>query len=168
MNQRSLAVSAFGIGSAVLVAVACGGSSTPAPQQPLANDTAEGGGGAGEAGLPAGVTEGALWTCQIGDYDPQPCKFHKDGADWKLTKLLGSQRFDGVVHFVPEGIHFVGQFFCPWGSCDEAMDVTLASTDNGYAADLAGDTVSVQWNAELAGEWGGAGYGNLDGRQQEP
>lgn len=168
MNRHSLVVSAVGIGSAVLVAVACGGTSTPA-QQPLANDSVEpGDGAAADPSLPAGVTDGALWTCQIGDYDPQPCKFHKDGADWKLTKLLGSQRFDGVVHFMPEGFHFVGQYFCPWGACDAAMDFTFKPTDKGYAADFDADTLSIHWSPELASEWGGAGYGNLTGRQQEP
>jgi hypothetical protein len=169
-NTGSLAASIAGISSAVVVAVACGGKSPP-PSQPLTNETVEptaGGGAAAEPGVPAGVTDGALWTCQIGDYDPQPCKFHREGNEWHLSKLMGSQRFTGVTTFDGAQMHFVGQFFCPWGSCDEAMDVQLVRGDNGaYAADFGGDIVTVQWSAELAAEWGGAGYGNRTGREVE-
>lgn len=171
MNRGSLAASVVGISSAVLVAVACGGKAPP-PAPPLTNETVEpgtGGSTAAEAGVPAGVTDGALWTCQIGDYDPQPCKFHREGNEWHLSKLLGSQRFDGVTTFDGDSsIHFVGQFFCPWGDCTEAMDVTFARGEGAaYTAEFTGDTVTVQWNAELAAEWGGAGYGNRTGREIE-
>ncbi|MBZ0234646.1 MAG: hypothetical protein K8M05_20100 [Deltaproteobacteria bacterium] len=169
MNRRSLGASIFGLSSAVVVAVACGGKSAP-PQQPLSNESgdpsATGGGAAAEPGLPAGVTDGALWTCQISDYDPQPCKFHREGNEWRLTKLLGSQRFDGAVTFGESGFRFVGQFFCPWGACDEAMDLVFSPTDDGYQTDFSGDVLSVRWNEPLASEWGGAGYGNLTGREQ--
>lgn len=170
MNRRSLVASMFGVGSAVVVAVACGGKSTTPPQDPLTNNTVEPGTALEPAdpNVPPGVRDGALWTCQIGDYDPQPCKFHRDGNEWRLTKLLGSQRFEGVVHFSGEAsFHFVGQYFCPWGDCTEAMDLTFARGDRGYAADFGGDTITAQWSAELASEWGGAGYGNLTGREAD-
>jgi hypothetical protein len=168
MNRRSFAAAVVGLSSAVVVAVACGGSK-PAPQQPIGNNTTDGAGGPmiAEPGLPEGVTEGALWTCQISDYDPQPCKFHKDGSEWHLTKVLGSQRFTGVATFGEGGIRFVGQFFCPWGACDEAMDITFARGEKRYEAEFEGDVLGLEWNAALAGEWGGAGYGNLTGREAD-
>lgn len=166
MNQRSFVASGIGLASAVVVAVACGGKSAP-PAEPIANDTAvtPAGGGA-EPGLPAGVTDGALWTCQISFYDPQPCKFHREGNEWRLTKLLGSQRFDGVVTFGDGGFRFVGHYFCPWGACDEAMDLTFAPAGDHYEAQVDGDVIAVGWSEPLASEWGGAGYGNLTGREQ--
>jgi len=173
MNRRSLAASIFGVASAVTVAVACGGKSTP-PQQPLIGnetvDPSSGTGTAADPNVPASVTDGALWTCQISDYDPQPCKFHRDGNEWRLTKVMGSQRFDGVATFDGEtSMHFVGEFFCPWGDCTEAMDVTFKRNDggNGYTGELSGDAVQVYWSPELASEWGGAGYGNLTGREAD-
>jgi len=168
MDRRSLCASFFGFSSAVVVAVACGGTSPP-PQQPLTNDTVEPGGSAApvDTNVPAGVSDGALWTCQISDYDPQPCKFHREGGEWQLTKLLGSQRFTGVTTFAGDAaIHFVGQYFCPWGECDQAMDLQFARGDRGYAAEFGGDVLTLQWNAELAGEWGGAGYGGLTGHEK--
>lgn len=170
MNRRSLAASVFGLSSAVVVAVACGGGAAKPPQQPITNNTVEPGDGStagAEAGLPAGVTNNALWTCQISDYDAQPCAFRKDGNEWTLTKLLGSQRFTGVTTFGDDGIHFVGQFFCPWGACDEAMDLMFEREGNGYRAEFSGDMVTARWDEALASEWGGAGYGNLTGREAD-
>ncbi len=169
MNKGSLAASVAGISGAVLVAVACGGK-TPPPSQPLANETVEpgGGGAAVESGVPAGVVDGALWSCQIEDYDAQPCKFHKDGNEWRLTKLLGSQRFDGVVTFGgSESFGYVGQFFCPWGDCTSAVDTTFTRSDGAYQATLDQTPVTLKWDEALAGEWGGAGYGNRTGRETE-
>jgi hypothetical protein len=166
MIRGTLGATVFGVSSALVVAVACGGSK-PAAKEPIGNNTTDGAGSAlaAEPDLPDGVTDGALWTCQISDYDPQPCKFHKEGNDWQLTKLLGSQRFTGGITFGEEGMHFVGQFFCPWGACDEAMDLTFKRGDKRYEAEFQGDVVGVEWNGALADEWGGAGYGDLTGRE---
>jgi hypothetical protein len=171
MNRRSLGASVFGLSSAVVVAVACGGKSTP-PAQPVGNDTVDPAGGlaAAEAGVPTGVTDGALWTCQIEDYDPQPCKFHKEGSEWHLSKLLGSQRFTGVATFDggDASFRYVGQFFCPWGDCTAALDAEFTRGDDGvYAATLDSSPVTLRWDAALAEEWGGAGYGNRTGREIE-
>lgn len=113
------------------------------------------------------MTDGALWTCQIGDYDPQPCKLSKDGEGWRLAKLLGSQRFKGTATWSsPDAIDFAGQFHCPWGSCDEPMNVTFKRDANDFKADFSSEVVSLRWDAALAAEWGGAGYGNLTGDEQ--
>jgi hypothetical protein len=169
MNRRSLCATFVGVSSAVVVAVACGGKSTP-PAAPIANETVDptGGGGAPEPGVPAGVTSGALWTCMIEDYDAQPCKFHREGSDWHLTKLLGSQRFTGVVTFDGDAaFRYVGQFFCPWGACDAALDTTFTRSDERYQATLDNAPVTLWWDEALASEWGGAGYGNLTGRESD-
>ena len=142
-----------------------------APTPPIGNDTVEPTGGGpliAEPGVPPEVSDGALWSCQISDYDPQPCRFQRDGDGWKLTKLLGSQRFTGVVTFDGAGaMRFIGQYFCPWGACDAAMDVAFERDDGTYHGEFGGDTITVQWNAASAGDWGGAGYGGLTGREAD-
>jgi len=153
---------------AAVGAASCGAKDKPATM-PIGNDTTETTGGPLVAadGAPAEVTDGALWSCQISDYDPQPCKFQRDGGGWKLTKLLGSQRFEGAVTFGGEAsMRFVGQYFCPWGACDQAMDVTFTKADNAFRGTFDDDPITVQWDAASAGEWGGAGYGGLTGHEQ--
>lgn len=151
----------------LLAGLAACGNPAPAPQAP-GNDTATApGGGAAEANVPAGVAEGALWTCQIEDYDAQPCKFHKEADGWHLSKLMGSQRFTGTVTFTAEGMALVGEFFCPWGDCTAKIDTTLAAEGSTYSGALDGSPVKVWWDESLAGEWGGAGYGNRTGREIE-
>lgn len=156
--------------AAALGLVACGGSSSSAP---VGNT----GGAAGKrpAGDPieqlgAGFRDGALWSCQISDYDPQPCKLHRDGDGWRLTKLLGSQRFDGALTARGAALGFSGQFFCPWGACDTPMDVDFVPEGPGatgpYVANFEGEAIRLWHDEGLAGEYGGAGYGGLTGREQ--
>ncbi len=169
-RPRVSSILAASVASVVVTAAAasCGGGKSPAATTPIGNDTTGGDAPLAADGAPAEVTEGALWSCQISDYDPQPCKFHRDGEGWRLTKLLGSQRFDGATTFDgASAMGFVGQFFCPWGACDEAMDLSFARDGDTYKAEFSGDTISVRWDAALAGEWGGAGYGGLTGREAE-
>ncbi len=120
------------------------------------------------AGLGPGFTDGALWTCQISDYDPQPCKVSRRGRGWQLVKLLGSQRFAGALAKAGDGLAFDGGFFCPWGACDAPMRVQF-DPDGGAAAYKTvyeGDEIRLRYDEALAGEWGGAGYGGLTGREQ--
>ena len=116
-----------------------------------------------------GLIDGALWTCQIGDYDPQPCKLSKAGDGWSLTKLLGSQRFRGELSWLrPDQARFIGTFFCPWGMCDEAMAVVFVrqAGDTFVTTDFGGDSISLRYDQALANAWGGAGYGGLTGDEQ--
>lgn len=152
--------------TAALPAIAaCGGSSSSSPAVATTAVTAPG----GQPGLPPGVADGALWTCQISDYDPQPCKFEREGDGWRLTKLLGSQRFTGDVQFTTDGtIQFAGQFFCPWGDCDAAMEVTFERGPGaGYLTRFGDDDITLAWNPGNAEEYGGAGYGGLTGRETD-
>ncbi len=150
--------------AAAVATVALGCGSSPPPPPVLSNTSAaplE-----PEATGPAsGATDGALWTCQIGDYDPQPCKLGRDGDRWTLRKLLGSQRFRGAVTFAPDGsITFDGSYFCPWGECDQPMQTTFQRTDDGgYATGFDNDTIRLEWNPDNARAYGGAGYGALTG-----
>ena len=75
-----------------LAALALAGCSKKSEPTTVSNTT-------GDQQPPAdeGMTDGALWTCQISDYDPQPCKLSKTDGGWSLTKLLGSQRFRGSI-----------------------------------------------------------------------
>lgn len=159
MTSRSMTLLA-----AALVA-ACGGSSkpstignTPAGGQPVEQAEA----------LGPGFTDGALWTCQISDYDPQPCKVSRGDGGWQLTKLLGSQRFAGSVAKAGEGLAFDGDFFCPWGACDAPMQVQFEPDGDGtaYKAVFDGDEIRLRYDEALEGAWGGAGYGGLTGREQ--
>lgn len=150
---------------AAALLAACGGGKTPAIK-----NSAGGGGGAMEQPSAAGpgFKDGALWTCQISDYDPQPCKLSRADGGWQLVKLLGSQRFAGSLAPRPDALAFDGQFFCPWGACDAEMKVefTLAGDGTLYTTDFEGDSISLRYDEALESEWGGAGYGGLTGREQ--
>lgn len=150
------------LASLVVVAAACGGK--PAPSAPIANT------GSSQPLVAAGddgMIDGALWTCQISDYDPQPCKLAQTPDGWTLTKLLGSQRFRGAIDFDGgDRARFVGEFFCPWGDCTQAMEVDFVREGGAYTTAFSNDTVSVRYDAALASEWGGAGYGGLTGDEQ--
>ncbi|MBL8626740.1 MAG: hypothetical protein JNK64_35960 [Myxococcales bacterium] len=147
-----------------LGAAACGGRATPPPTigntaVPQAPDDAA-----------PGQRDGALWTCQIDDYDPQPCKLSRDDAGgWRLTKLLGSQRFRGTMEFHADGARLVGEYFCPWGSCTEAIDVAFTRADDGaYVGEVTEgrDPLRVQYDAANDAAFGGAGYGGLTGDEE--
>lgn len=149
--------------SLALTALVLACSSTKAPA-PIAN-TGPADGPPSRA-AEDGMTDGALWTCQIDDYDPQPCKLTKAGDQWSLTKLMGSQRFRGTITWDdPDTARFVGTYFCPWGACDEAMDVTFKRDAGTYRADFGGG-ITARYDRALADEWGGAGYGGLTGDEQ--
>jgi hypothetical protein len=123
--------------TAFTVALAGCGKPAPAPQPPT-TDTGS---------VPAGVTDGALWTCQIEDYDAQPCKFHKEEDGWHISKLMGSQRFTGVVAFGAEGMELAGEFFCPWGECTADVHTTLTGDESGaYTGEIDGSPVKVWWD----------------------
>ena len=150
---------------AAALLAACSGSSkpaaiknTPAGGQPVEQAEARG----------PGFKDGALWTCQIGAYDPQPCKVSRGDGGWQLTKLLGSQRFAGSLAKAGEGLAFDGGFFCPGGACDEPMQVQFDPDGGGssYKAMFEGDEIRLRYDEALESEWGVAGYGGLTGREQ--
>lgn len=147
---------------AALLTLACGGSAAPTTT-PIEN---RGAGGPMAAG--PSQRDGALWTCQIGDYDPQPCKLTQAGDAWRLAKLLGSQRFRGEVRFGPDVADFTGEFFCPWGDCAEPMIVRFNRVDDAevYATTFAGDVISLRYDPQLEEAYAGAGYGGLTGDER--
>lgn len=149
---------AAALASLGLATAGCGGTSPPAAT--LSNAA----GGAAET-TPSGVSDGALWTCTILDYPSQPCRFAREGERWTLRKLLGSQRFRGVVTFAPDGgIDFDGERFCPWGDCTAPVQATFAPQGAGrYATLFDGEPVRLEWDPDNAREYGGAGYGSLTG-----
>ncbi len=148
--------------AAAFTLAACGGGK--GSKEPVANAS---GGGDEPRPVPAGFRDGALWSCQISDYDPQPCKVAQDSGQWRLTKLLGSQRFTGVV--APQGasLAFAGEFYCPWGACTAPMNVDFNPDGAaGYMANFDGEEVRLRYDADLESEYGGAGYGGLTGLEQ--
>lgn len=153
--------------AAALALAACGGSKST----PISN--AGGGGGSAPAGPSgAGWKDGALWTCQIDDYDPQPCKLSQRDGGWHLDKLLGSQRFSGTVTEVGLALEFDGEYFCPWGDCTSPMKVDFSPVGDAsdghvdaYGTDFDGQPISLRYDEALENEWGGAGYGGLTGRE---
>ena len=151
-----------------LGAAACGGRATPPPTigntaVPQAPDDAA-----------PGQRDGALWTCQIDDYDPQPCKLSRDDQGWRLAKLLGSQRFRGAVVFREDGARFLGEYFCPWGDCTMAIDVDFTRDEDSGAyvgqartdGDIQPPTLRFQYDEPNDAAFGGAGYGGLTGDEQ--
>jgi hypothetical protein len=113
------------------------------------------------------LVDGALWTCQIGDYDPQPCKLTAVGDIWVLTKLLGSQRFKGRLLLLDEdNARFIGNYYCPWGDCDAPMDVELKRDAAAFVGNFSNDTISIRYDRTMAAEWGGAGYGRFTGDEK--
>ena len=151
--------------AAAFALAACGGGSKK-PATTIANI-----GGGEDVAQPdaaaAGFRDGALWVCQISDYDPQPCKLSRAGDGWRLDKLLGSQRFSGRVDERGTSLLFDGEFFCPWGECTQAMKVEFEADGNdGYVTQFDDDALHLRYDAAAEGEYGGAGYGNLTGREQ--
>jgi hypothetical protein len=148
----------------LLVALAACSSAARAPA-PIANTPST----PPEPPAPAAtkLVDGALWTCQIGDYDPQPCRLKAIGDIWVITKLLGSQRFKGRFRIVDaHTARFIGNYFCPWGDCDAPMDVELQGSASSYTGRFADDSLSIRYDPALASEWGGAGYGRLTGDER--
>lgn len=154
--------------AAALALAACGGARSPAP--PISNN---GGGGEGGAPLAAtpGFRHGALWSCQINGYSPQPCKLSRAADGWHLDKLLGSQRFSGRLEPQGMGLVFDGEFFCPWGECTTAMNVDFSPDGPdgraGYTATFQDDDLRLRYDLGLESEYGAAGYGGLTGRETE-
>ena len=145
-----------------LVLAACGAPTKPATIENTGSEALEQPAQAG-----AGFRDGALWSCQISDYDPQPCKLSQTADGWQLTKLLGSQRFTGSLTPVGKALAFDGEFFCPWGDCTTPMQVEFQPDgEAAYAAEFGGDQVHLRYDDALANEYGGAGYGGLTGREQ--
>ena len=80
---------------------------------------------------------------------------------------MGSQRFDGTIAWPDaDTAEFAGKYFCPWGSCDEVMNLTFKREAAGFVGTFGSDPISIRYDEALAGEWGGAGYGSLTGYEQ--
>ncbi len=149
----------------VLLVFACGPKSTPPAESTLSNTVDED--VASDRYTPPGLTDGALWTCSIDAYDPLPCRFTRSGDGWALRKLMGSQRFEGTASFTRTEMAFDGTFFCPWGDCTVPMVTTFQEVGQShYTAEVEGWPVDLRWDADLAREWGGAGYGGLTGDEE--
>lgn len=148
--------------AAALALAACHGGK--AATQPVANS---GGGAGGALVVPAsGFRDGALWSCQISDYDPQPCKLSRAGDHWQLRKLLGSQRFTGQLVELAGTLRFSGRFFCPWGDCTRTMQVEFQPDGDGYVTTFGDDQVRLRHDDALEAEYGAAHYGGLTGEEQ--
>jgi len=147
---------------ALLTLAACHGG------KPALEPVSNSGGGGGDAplALASGFRDGALWSCQIGGYDPQPCKLSRDGDHWRLTKLLGSQRFTGQLVELGGTLRFSGRFFCPWGDCAQDMEVEFQPDGAGYATRFGEDDIRLRHDDAVEADYGGAGYGGLTGDEQ--
>lgn len=148
--------------AAALALAACHGGK---PSAPVVGNSGGGEGGAPIA-LASGFRDGALWSCQISDYDPQPCKLSRQGEHWWLAKLLGSQRFEGQVVELEGALRFSGRFFCPWGDCTADMEVEFRPDGDGYLTSFGDDQVRLRHDDALEAEYGAAGYGGLTGEEQ--
>lgn len=144
---------------------ACGGATT----KPASIENT-GGGPEAPLALATGFRDGALWSCQISDYDPQPCKLSRTADGWQLAKLLGSQRFAGSLRpLAGDRLAFDGESFCPWGQCTAPMRVEFEPSGPGtveYVTAFGGNQIHLRYDDGLASEYGAAGYGGLSGREE--
>jgi hypothetical protein len=103
------------------------------------------------------------YACAIEDggyrYPPFRCEIRKVGGRLVLAKLDGSQRFEGDVHEVGEGLEFSGQFYCPWGDCTQALHGTFRPTSDGGLKGTFSDAKFVVWLQPAGGLVGGMTYG---------
>jgi hypothetical protein len=71
-----------------------------------------------------GVLPDGDYACSIYNgyqYPPFRCVVYTAGDGTKmLDKVGGSQRIRGRATPTASGFYFEGQFYCPWGACDEA------------------------------------------------
>ena len=149
--------------AAALALAACHGGKAKVPTSVMANHS----GGDGETSVAgAGFRDGALWSCQISDYDPQPCKLTRRDGQWWLTKLLGSQRFAGELVELEGTLRFSGRFYCPWGDCTAEMRVEFRPDGDGYHATFEEDEIRLRHDDALEAEYGAAHYGGLTGDEQ--
>jgi len=104
------------------------------------------------------------YRCTIERYDPFPCRIsvEPDGRK-RLEKLGGSQRFSGVITANASGFSFRGTYYCPSGSCTQAVEGDFVAYDEGlYRGKLSTDgpvTVTVQFAGDAAAAAGGSTYG---------
>ena len=66
-----------------------------------------------------------------------------------------------------DGFALVGEFFCPWGDCTSSVDATFAPAEgeDAYSGMVDDSPVRLWWDEGNARDFGGAGYGNLTGRE---
>jgi len=103
------------------------------------------------------------YACAIEDsgyrYPPFRCEIKQEGARLVLVKLDGSQRFEGEVRQVGEGLQFAGQFYCPWGDCTQALHGVFKATSDGGMKGTFSDAKFVVWMQPTGAGFGGVGYG---------
>jgi hypothetical protein len=153
--------------AAGLVAASCIVQSQPAAKSGPESETVAASRAAGNpdtlAETPAIEIPAGAYSCTIDRYDPFPCRvtLQADGRK-RLEKLGGSQRFSGIITEQANGFAFRGTFYCPYGSCTEAVGGEFVAYDDGlYRGTLstskAPTTVTIQY-AEYSA-YGGNRYG---------
>jgi hypothetical protein len=160
--NRANTLAAFAVGLLIAACVV-----QPQSQGTLPNNQAynEGGGG-GEGQYDGGSLIEGEYTCSFNSdgyqYGNFPCRVYRDNSGRKiLEKLSGSQRIRGYVNEVDGGFDFEGQFYCPYGACDQNVRAEFQSFDDGaHSGTIQTDSGSVVVALQfLPDGFGGAAYG---------
>lgn len=135
------------------------------------NQAYQGGQGGGGGQEPAGSLIEGEYSCSFNSsgfqYPAFPCRVYRDQTGRKvLEKLGGSQRIRGYVNEVDGGFDFDGQFYCPFGACDQQVRAQFQSFDDGaHSGTIETDSgpiiVALQFLPEGFGGamYGGGAYG---------
>ncbi len=163
MDHRGLAAPGAAFAAGLIVASCI--VQQPAPSQPTTlpqNEYQEGGEG---QGAPAALVEGdylCSFEQQGFQYPSFACRVYRDSDGRKvLDKLTGSQRIRGWISDRERGFDFAGQFYCPYGACDESVNGQFDSLDNGThtgTLQTANGAIVVRMQF-LPGGFAGLGYG---------
>lgn len=130
--NRATTLAAFAAG--LIIAACVVQSQPPGGQGTLPNNQAYQ--GQGDSDAPAGSLVEGEYRCSFNSggfqYPPFPCRVYRDNSGRKvLEKLAGSQRIRGFVNEVDGGFDFEGQYYCPYGACDQQIQAEFQSFDDG-------------------------------------
>lgn len=132
--NRVNTLAAFAAG---LVIAACVVQPNPNQGQgTLPNNQGYEGDGQGGEGEPAGGLVEGDYACSFNSggyqYPNFPCRVYRDNGGRKvLEKIGGSQRIRGYVDEADGGFSFDGEFYCPYGSCNQQIRAEFQSFDDG-------------------------------------
>jgi len=129
-------VKPFAAFAAGLIVAACVVQSNPGQQQGTLPNNQYGADGEGGSQGPAGNLVEGEYLCSFNSdgyqYPNFPCRVYRDNTGRKvLEKIAGSQRIRGYVDEVDGGFDFDGDFYCPYGACDQQVRAQFQSFDDG-------------------------------------
>jgi hypothetical protein len=105
---------------------------------------------------------GPYW-CSIDEgghpYPRFPCVIRRQGQQYVLAKLAGSQRFRGEIEAVPGGFEFRGELYCPYGDCTQPLHGRFEQRGNELRGTFADSQLIVHLLPASDAAFGGIAYG---------